>query len=320
VLFIGYVADAVHSAVGAIGLAAAVAIDFVAPHEAAGVATREAAREVAREAAREAGSDCAAAPPLASKQATSATAACGGGFPFVPRLEARRQEVALLSDGRVCLPLLERLHFEEGVLDQHFDYWMAGGAGVTVELPPQSFFIDYDDTDTSFRVFGKTYGPQRREGEPYTMRPYLVVFRRLAGVPWVADDFLANYEVRYWDYEYGYVTTPRLDVGIGLGPQLLAEAENGDLCYSFYWMQSVRLQVTKPAADREPLRLTEFNGQAVPNAQPLFRLRSGYDQDRACWQIAPLPPSGHAAPPAAEYSISFHSSMTLLSAFLKTSA
>lgn len=200
----------------------------------------------------------------------------------------------------------------------NFDYWMTGGPGITVDLQPQSFFIDYDDTDTSFKAFGKTYGPQRRPGDPYTMRPFLAVFQRRGGTAWVADDFMANFVVRYWDYELGYVTTARADAGVGLCPQFLGEGAGGELRYSFSWMQSVGVQVIKPKADDQPLMLAGFNEAPLSPAVPLFRLRSGYDESRSQWYLAPLAPEGHRPPEPALFNISFRSSMRMLSAVLQT--
>lgn len=239
------------------------------------------------------------------------------GFPYVARLQERATEVVLLPDGSLQLPLLtpEPALLDGELPDVNFGFWMAGGPGKVEHLPPQSFFMDYDDADTSITAFGKTYGPQRKPGAPYTMRPFLVVFRRREGA-WLTDDFLANFEVRHWDYEFGYVTTERPDAGIALGqPRLLGIGEAGELRYGLNWMQTVGIEVAVPRDG--PLLLAGFNGTALASPAPLLRMRSGYDAKSCQWYLAPLPPADHEAPEPAMYNVGFRNSMRMLAAYLQ---
>lgn len=249
--------------------------------------------------------------------ARSASGVVELSFDFVPRLQARASEVALLPDGRLQLPLLapdapSSMNGEH--VDVNFAYWMDGGPGVRRVLPAQSFFFAYDDTDTSVTTFGKTYGPQRKPGAPFTMRPFLVVFER-TDRPWAANDLLANFEVRYWDYEFGYVTKARTDVGIGLGPRFLGEGRDGELRYAMCWMQTVPLEVVLPKGGG-PLQLTSFNGRMLEKPVPLFRMQSGWHDPSSQWYVAPVAPEGHKAPALATFNVSFRSAMKMLSAVL----
>mmetsp|Transcript_10383 Transcript_10383/g.24422 ORF Transcript_10383/g.24422 Transcript_10383/m.24422 type:complete len:189 (-) Transcript_10383:81-647(-) len=184
-------------------------------------------------------------------------------------------------------------------------------------LRPQSFFIDYDDTEMSVTALGKTYGPQRKPGDPFTMRPFLTVASRRPS-EWVVEDFLANFEIRHWDYELGYVTTERLDSGIILAPHYLGLSAAGKHRYSFSWMQSVPIEVELPASSNGPLLLVRFAGKEVAPV-PIFRLRVGFNWGCSQWYLAPMPPTGFASPEPALFNVGFASSMRMLTAYLQLS-
>lgn len=254
-----------------------------------------------------------------SKGVASPGMAPTDGFAFVDRLQDRKDEVALLADGRLQLPLLAPPPESQAsghIPDMRFDSWMQGGPGMRVQLPPQSFFFDYDSADMSISACGKTYGPQRMPGDPYTMRPFLTVLQRKEDSAWIPEDFLANYEVRYWDYELGYVTKERKDACVVIAPRYLGVGPKGEYRYSFNWMQSLHMEVTLQAACAGPLMLVRFGGEEVQPPVPLFRLRSGYDQKSSRWYLAPFPPAGHPPVKPLLFTIGFSNSMRMLSAYL----
>lgn len=260
------------------------------------------------------------ASPLAKtglpEQATRLQSETNTQFQYVPRLQARASEVMLLSGGRLQLPLLATEGSLNGeLLDTNFDYWMDGGPGITKTLPAQSFFIAYDNTDTSITAFGKTYGPQRRPGAPYTMRPFLVVFERTSA-SW-EKDFLANFEVRYWDFEFGYITQPRTDVGIGLCPKFVGHGDGGEMRYTMNWMQTVALEVVLPKSGG-PLLLTSFDSCVLAQPVPIFQFHSGWHAQVSQWYLAPIPPQGHKVPVPAKFNVSFSSAMRMLTSYLQT--
>eukprot|EP00416_Gambierdiscus_australes_P025543 CAMPEP_0171068232 /NCGR_PEP_ID=MMETSP0766_2-20121228/8445_1 /TAXON_ID=439317 /ORGANISM="Gambierdiscus australes, Strain CAWD 149" /LENGTH=464 /DNA_ID=CAMNT_0011524525 /DNA_START=128 /DNA_END=1522 /DNA_ORIENTATION=+ len=240
---------------------------------------------------------------------------------FVKRLQDRANEVELQADGWVQLPLIAPCAESQAssqLPDTRFGYWMAGGDGKRARLRPQSFFIDYDDVDMSITALGKTYGPQRKPGDPYTMRPFLTVVCR-KDTEWVTENFLDNFEVRYWDYELGYVTTERWDSGVILAPHYLGPGAQGEHKYSFNWMQTLPMEVALPASCKGPLLLTRFGGRELPAPVPLFRLRMGLDQSSSQWYLAPLPPARFTSPEPAFYNIGFASSMRMVTAYLQLS-
>uniref|UniRef100_A0A7S1WH73 Uncharacterized protein n=1 Tax=Alexandrium catenella TaxID=2925 RepID=A0A7S1WH73_ALECA len=168
----------------------------------------------------------------------------------------------------------------------------------------------------SVSACGKTYGPQRMPGDPYTMRPFLTVVQRKDETVWIPEDFLANYKVRYWDYELGYVTKERKDAAVVFAPRYLGSGPNGEHRYSFNWMQSLHLEIAFQPPFTGPLMLTRFGSEEVQPPVPLFRLRSGYDQKSSRWYLAPQPPKGSAPIEPLLFNIGFSNSMRMLSAYL----
>jgi len=239
------------------------------------------------------------------------------GFEFTPLLQARASEIALLPSGALQLPVLapEAKVNRDELPDAKFARWMDGGDGITAQLPAQSFFVDYDDTDMSITAFGKTYGPQRKPGDPYTMRPYLCVFERKVGT-WDREDFLANFEVRSWDFELAYVTSERLDVRVGLGTKFLGQGGEGELRYELTWMQTLSFEVVVPSSGGT-LLVSNFSGHKLERPVPLFRLRSGWDFMRSQWYLAPLCPSGYDNPEPAFYRVGVWNSARMIGAYLQ---